>query len=379
MLLRHDYEIRERQILAPYAALSSETRGRVHPERQCEFRTDFQRDRDRIIHTSAFRRLEYKTQVFVNHEGDYYRTRLTHTLEVAQISRNFARSFNLNEDLAEAIALAHDLGHTPFGHSGEDAMNELMKTHGGFEHNHQSLRVVTLLEHRYADFEGLNLTFEVLEGIAKHFSEYDRPNIREFKNTGYPAIEAQIVNVADEIAYLTHDLDDGLTSGLLTREQLKDIPLWHKTMAHLLKDTPNINERLIKYQMIRRLINLFVTDLLYETEKRIHAKKIVTRDDVRKNGKNLVGFSGHLETEMTILKTFLFKNLYRHPKVKQMSDTAKTIVANLFKKFKREPLLLPKSYQAKIKKDNKLERHICDYIAGMTDRFALSEHARLCE
>ncbi len=379
MLVREDHERREEQILAPYAVLSSKTAGRKFPEMGCPTRTCFQRDRDRIIHSSAFRRLEYKTQVFVNHEGDYYRTRLTHTLEVAQISRNFARTFGLNEDLAEAVALAHDLGHTPFGHAGEEAMNKLMKAHGGFEHNHQSLRVVTKLENRYPEFVGLNLSYEVIEGIAKHSSEYDNPNIEDFKDTGYPTLEAQIVNSADEIAYVTHDLDDGLTSKLLSFEQIESVPILKETLAEIKRDYPNIIQRLVKYQITRRLINLLVTDIQLETKARIASRSIQTLEDVRKNGKNLIGFSNGVSSQLAALKNFLFANLYRHPKVKEMTDTARIICEDLFKKYKKEPSLMPKAYQAKTGKDGELERHICDYIAGMTDRFALSEHQRLCE
>lgn len=365
MLLREDYEAREAKVLAPYAALSSQTRGRKHNEPACEFRSAFQRDRDRIIHSEAFRRLEYKTQVFVNHEGDYYRTRLTHTLEVAQISRGIARTLMLNEDLAEAIALCHDLGHTPFGHSGEYAMNKLMKDHGGFEHNHQSYRVVTLLEHRYPKFVGLNLSFEVLEGIAKHSGEYDNPEAKEFAGTGYPTLEAQVVNLADEIAYLNHDLDDGLTSGLLQFKQLDEVPLWKTTHADIHKLFPQTNEKLLKFQVIRRLIHLFVKDLQEETKKRISAKKIERLEDVRERGKELVHFSSDLKSQISNLRSFLYANLYRHPKVKQMSDTAAKIIEDLFIKYQ--------------KSTQKNPREICDYIAGMTDRFALSEHQRLCE
>lgn len=379
MLLREDFEKKELSGLAPYAVFSSKTAGRKFKEPECPTRTAFQRDRDRIIHSSAFRRLEYKTQVFVNHEGDYYRTRLTHTLEVAQISRNFARTFKLNEDLAEAIALAHDLGHTPFGHSGEEAMDKLMKDHGGFEHNQQSYRVVTRLEHRYPDFDGLNLTYEVLEGIAKHVGEYDKPNIEDFKESGYPILEVQIVNFADEIAYLTHDVDDGLTSGLLRLPQLEEVGVLKRMKEEIAKDYPNIPDRLIKYQLIRRLINLFVTDMQAETKKRLARQKLESLDGVRKRGNNIVGFSPSIKSDISELRKFLFDNLYRHPKVKTMSDTAKVIVEDLFKTYKNDPELLPKPYQIKNPEKTNLERNICDYIAGMTDRFALKEHQRLCE
>lgn len=363
MLLRHDYEERERLNLSPYAAISSASRGRQHKESECKFRSAFQRDRDRIIHSEAFRRLEYKTQVFVNHEGDYYRTRLTHSLEVAQMSRSLARTLRLNEDLAESVALAHDLGHTPFGHAGEDALNKLMKNFGGFEHNYQSYRVVTKLEHRYKNFAGLNLTFEVLEGIVKHSGDLENPFVKNFPIKGFPTIEAQVVNIADKIAYLNHDLDDGLESGLLKFEQLNDLLLWQRMLKEC-GDYASLSKKLFKYHIVRHLIYLFVTDLQKETERQIAVRKIKTLNDVRKNGKDIVCFSPKLKSEIKALKNFLYKNLYHHPKVKKMEDHAQKVVENLFKAYK---------------KNKKSEREICDYIAGMTDRFALLEHQRLCE
>lgn len=377
MLQRKDYEKRESETLAPCAMLSQKSLGREFPEDECEFRSSFQRDRDRIVHSEAFRRLEYKTQVFVNHEGDYYRTRLTHTLEVAQISRGIARSLRLNEDLAEAISLAHDLGHTPFGHSGEATMNRMMKNFGGFEHNRQSYRVVTLLEYRYPEFTGLNLSYEVLEGIAKHASEFDRPSIGSFTKQGYPTIEAQIVNIADEIAYLNHDLDDGLKSGLIKIKQLSGIGLWNKIFREVKKLYPDVPEKIWIYQVVRRLIHLFVSDVQMEIGNRIASENIKTIEDVRHKGKNLADFSEGLKGEVGKLRKFLFVNLYKHKRVEEMAETAQKIVEDLFKKYRDDPKLLSQSFRCKVEKDYILERHICDYIAGMTDRFAMSEFDRL--
>ena len=377
MLSREEYENREREFLAPYAVKSSLSKGRVYPEEECPFRSVFQRDRDRVIHSEAFRRLEYKTQVFVNHEGDYYRTRLTHTLEVAQISRGIARTLRLNEDLAEAIALSHDLGHTPFGHAGEMALDRLMKEEGGFEHNHQSFRVVTRLEHRYPQFPGLNLSFEVLEGIVKHSGEYDVPDVKSFKTEGFPTIEAQIVNVADEIAYMNHDLDDGLQSGMLTFENLETVPLWQDTFKRVCQDLPNASPKILKFQTIRRLIHLLVGDLQDETKKRMEAKKIATLEDVRKRGENTVGFSKEMHQKTRDLIQHLFDNLYRHYRVARMADKAGRILENLFETYLNNPKILPPRLHSEIQKTGDAKRHICDYLAGMTDRYALLEHQKL--
>lgn len=382
MLLRKDYELREKEILAPYAMLSNQSKGRVYKEEDCPFRTVFQRDKDRIVHSEAFRRLEYKTQVFVNHEGDYYRTRLTHTLEVAQISRGIARTLRLNEDLAEAIAMAHDLGHTPFGHAGEIVLNKIMKDEGGFEHNHQSFRVVTLFEHRYPDFPGLNLTFEVLEGIAKHSSEYDSPDMKNFKSDGFPTLgsqtlEAQIVNVADEIAYMNHDLDDGLQSGMLTYESLEKVPLWHDLFTAARKKSPRAPLKILKFRTISRLITLLVEDLQKETIKKIEKEKIRTIADVRSKGKNLVSFSAPMYKKTRVLIKHLFENLYRHCRVVRMADKADRILNNLFETYLKNPRILPKSLYEEVVKTGKAKRLICDYVAGMTDRFALLEHKKL--
>jgi len=377
MILRQEYEAREREVLAPFAAISSKSRGRKFKEHECEFRSAFQRDRDRIIHSEAFRKLEYKTQVFVNHEGDYYRTRLTHTLEVAQISRGIARTLGLNEDLAEAIALAHDLGHTPFGHAGEYALDELMKDFGGFEHNRQSYRVVTELEFRYVDFRGLNLTFEVLEGIAKHSGEYDKATGKDFEGTGYATLEAQIVNIADEIAYLNHDLDDGLESGLLHFDQLGEVALWKKMLEVSKEAHPKAGKLLLKYQIVRRLIHLFVTDLQTQTRANIEAKKIATLEDVRLRGKELVAFSSGMKKDIGELRKFLFKNLYRHPKVAQMTKTAQLIIEELFNYYLQNTDSLPSFRRDLISKGGDAHRIVCDHIASMTDRQAMAEHAKV--
>jgi dGTPase len=373
---REVYEELEKQILSPYACRSGESMGREYPEEEHPFRTRFQRDRDRIIHSKAFRRLEYKTQVFVNHEGDHYRTRLTHSLETAQISRSIARMLCLNEDLVEAIALAHDLGHPPFGHSGEAVMNKLMEGHGGFEHNRQSLRIVTLLESAYADFPGLNLTYEVLEGISKHFSEYDLPQGRSFVREGEPSLEAQVVNLADEIAYNNHDLDDGLRSQMITLPQLREVKIWQEVYDAVSAHDASSLEPLRPQATVKALINLLVTDLVQETQKNIESKKIKTREDVRKQGKGLVSFSESTRKKTAELKKFLFANLYRHYRVERMADKANRILQDLFRTYLHNPKILPPDIYQKTEKE-KPERVICDYIAGMTDRFALDEHEKL--
>jgi len=379
MITREEYELREDRDLAPYAARSMHSRGRRYEEPECSFRTCFARDRDRIVHCEAFRRLEYKTQVFVNHEGDYYRTRLTHTLEVAQISRGLARTLRLNEDLAEAIALAHDLGHTPFGHRGETALNDLMCAHGGFEHNRQSFRVVTLLEKRYPDFPGLNLSAEVLEGLLKHASEYDSPELKGLvmDSQGGPTLEAQVVNVADEIAYMNHDLDDGLESGMLKVEDLGKVELWRETSARVLSEHRDISPKLLKSQAIRRLIHLLVTDIQEETRLRISHFKIADLDDVRAAEEPIVTFGEGMKRKTKELKDFLFANLYRHYKVERMADKSNRILAALFNTYINNHKVLPPSLERTIREEGNAERRVCDYIAGMTDRFALGEYAKL--
>lgn len=364
--------------LAPYAAHPSASRGRLHDEPPAVGRSAFQRDRDRIVHCAAFRRLEYKTQVFVNHEGDLFRTRLTHSLEVAQIGRGIARSLRVNEDLVEAIALAHDLGHTPFGHAGQDALNECMQPYGGFEHNLQSLRVVDELEQRYAAFNGLNLTFETREGILKHCS---LDNARRLGTLGerfiarrQPSLEAQIANLADEIAYNNHDVDDGLRSGLLRLAQLDDVPLFARHARAVRAAYPNLAERRLVHETVRRMINTLIVDLVQETTRRIEAAAPRSIDDVRA-APPLVAFSDALRREADVLKSFLRENLYRHYQVMRMTNKARRIVRELFAAFMDDIRLLPTDHRARAEADR--PRAIADYVAGMTDRYAIKEHRRL--
>jgi len=366
------------QWLAPYAVRSSQSRGRRYPEPDTPTRTHFQRDRDRIIHCTAFRRLEYKTQVFVNHEGDLFRTRLTHSLEVAQIARSAARSLGANEDLVEAIALAHDLGHTPFGHAGQDALNECMRPFGGFEHNLQSLRVVDELEERYGAFDGLNLCFETREGILKHCSADNAkrlgPVAERFLLRRQSSLEGQIANLADEIAYNNHDVDDGLRSGLLLAQQLDGIPIVARHSAEVRSQFPGIGERRAVHETVRRMINTLVVDLIVETRRRIDAAKPTSAEDVR-CAAPLVGFSSGILDEQEALKGFLREELYRHPEVMRMTTKSRRIVRELFDAFHQEPRLLPTDHQARVAAHG--PRAIADYIAGMTDRFAIKEHRRL--
>lgn len=373
-------ESAERPDLAGYAAKSSTSLGRRYREDFRDNRPAFERDRDRIIHSAAFRRLEYKTQVFVNHEGDYYRTRLTHSLEVAQIGKAVARRLRLNEDLTEALALAHDLGHTPFGHTGEEVLNRLMEGHGGFEHNRQSLRVVDELEERYAGFNGLNLSFEVREGLIKHSSPFDTPSgqIDDFLPGIVPVIEAQLINHADEIAYNNHDIDDGLKSGYITYNQLADVQLWHEVHTTIKKRFPDATPERLKYQTISSLIGTFIDDLTTETAARIEACGIRTVDDLRRVNIMVTGFSSELARKNRELKQFLLENLYRHYKVERMRVKAERYLANLFQTYAAYPTLLPAKYLQKMALSGR-ERVICDYIAGMTDRFALDEYKRLFE
>ena len=372
---REEFEAEELARLAAYACNSKHSLGRRYQEEEHPYRTCFQRDRDRIIHCKAFRRLEYKTQVFVNHEGDHYRTRLTHSLEVAQISRTIARTLRVNEDLSEAIALAHDLGHPPFGHSGEKAMNELMKDAGGFEHNRQSFRIVTHLEKRDPRYLGLNLTLEVLEGLSKHFTEYDLPDGREFTRTHEPSIEAQIANFSDEIAYNNHDLDDGLRSNLISLEQLKEVELWQTTYSEMAAKRPGATLEILRIQTIRNIINQLVTDLVKTTLENLEAKKIKNLEDVYAKGKNLVGYSEPIKRQNAELKRFLFTKLYRHYRVERMAEKAERILRDLFLAFLKNPKIMPDDFDSGQAYD--LPRHICDYIAGMTDRYALEEHQKL--
>lgn len=364
--------------LAPYAAHPDRSRGRRHSEPAPVSRTEFQRDRDRIIHSTAFRRLEYKTQVFVNHEGDLFRTRLTHSLEVAQIARAVARSLRLNEDLVEAIALAHDLGHTPFGHAGQDALNDCMKPYGGFEHNLQSLRVVDELEERYGAFDGLNLTFEMREGILKHCSAKHARTLgdvgQRFLLKQQPGLEAQIANFADEIAYNNHDIDDGLRSGLLELAQLERVPLFARHSAVVRLEYPALTERRMVHETVRRMINTLVVDLTGETRRRIVRAAPSSIDDVR-TAAPLAAFSAEVRREADELKSFLHDNLYRHYRVMRMTTKARRIVTDLFAAFLAEPKLLPVDHQHRA--ENGAARAIADYVAGMTDRYAIKEHQRL--
>jgi dGTPase len=363
-------------LLAPYAVKSSMTRGRLYREDEHPFRGVFQRDRDRIIHSHAFRRLEYKTQVFIYHEGDHYRTRLTHTLEVSQISRTIARALGLNEDLAEAIALAHDLGHPPFGHVGERALDGLMKDSGGFEHNAHSLKVVTELELRYPEFSGLNLSFEVREGIIKHSSYHDRPGAVEDYGADMPTLEAQIVDIADEIAYNNHDMDDGLSSDMIEPDELLQVELWGETFRKIAEDLKGHDFKILKYQTIRQLINIQATDLVENISRTIQEEGISSVEDVRKRSETLARFSPAMQEKNAKLKIFLMDNLYHHDRVLSMASKARKIISELFGIYMNDIGLLP-SHFAELEGKVDRQRLVCDYIAGMTDRFALVEHKRL--
>ena len=377
MNTRLELETLEERSLAPYGMRSKNSKGRQYPEAEAEYRTAFQRDRDRILHTTAFRRLEYKTQVFITYEGDYYRTRLTHTLEVTQIGRTIARALGVNEDLVEAICLAHDLGHPPFGHSGEAALAKLMKDHGGFDHNKQSLRIVTFLERRYADFPGLNLTWETREGIVKHESEYDVADARDYNPELRASIEAQIANVADELAYTAHDLDDGLRSGMITPTMLEGITLWEILVESVGWKGSELDE-LSRHRMIRRLIGLEVSDLVHTSDLLIKEARLSSPEDAQRLPYNVVTFSEEMVRRNRPLKDFLFKNLYRHHRVVRMQTKAERIISELFSAYRNEPQMLPRHIQETIE-ERGLERTICDYIAGMTDRFAVEEYNKLFE
>lgn len=373
--------------LAPYAATAASSRGRRHPEPPPRYRTEYQRDRDRVIHCAAFRRLEYKTQVFVNHEGDLFRTRLTHSIEVAQIGRSIARALGLNEDLTEAISLAHDLGHTPFGHTGQDALNACMRDFGGFEHNLQSLRVVDLLEERYAEFPGLNLTFEAREGILKHCSVRHARELGElglrFLEKRQPGLEAQLANVADEVAYNNHDVDDGLRSGLLTIEQLREVSSFNEHYEAVARRYPALVSRRRIYETVRRMIDRVVTDLIEESRRRIDAAGVASIEEVRLQPTPLIGYGEDVGQLTVGLKQFLRHNLYAHPRVKEVSAKASKTVQDLFHAYRQDIRLLPPQYQDRIAQSDLMNdeayraRVIADYIAGMTDRYAIREHTRL--
>lgn len=381
--------------LAPYATLPTRSRGRRFAESECDTRSVYQRDRDRIIHSTAFRMLEYKTQVFVNHEGDYYRTRLTHSLEVAQISRSICRLLGLNEDLGEALALAHDLGHTPFGHAGEDALDEVMQPYGGFDHNAQTLRIVTQLEKRYADFDGLNLTWETLEGVAKHngpllkkgqdinvlpraMQEYVQ--LQDLEIFGHAGIEAQIAALADDIAYNNHDVDDGLRAGLFTIEDISAVPFIGNTIIQVKEQYPHLHEQSrFVHELVRRLIKAMVSDLTRTTQENIRKSGVKTVEEVRALGRPLAEFSPEMVENNRILKAFLMKHMYRHYKVNRMTSKARRVVKDLFNLFISEPECLPTEWREQVdgKKSQKTAIVVADFIAGMTDRFAMQEHRRL--
>ncbi len=370
--------------LAEYAAREANSRGRKNPEPGAGLRSEYQRDRDRIVHSSAFRRLEYKTQVFVNHEGDMFRTRLTHSLEVSQIGRTVARRLRLNEDLTEAICLAHDLGHTPFGHAGQDALNECMKEYGGFEHNLQSLRVVDELEEKYAEFPGLNLSYETREGILKHCSKKNARTLgdvgKRFLENKMPCLEAQIANLADEIAYNNHDVDDGIRAGLLNFEQLAECELFREQYEYVIETWKGLDSKRTKHELIRRMINKVVMDLIETTETNIQQCNIRDIDDVRNLARPLIGFSATIQELHLELKRFLSKNLYRHEKVLNMSNQAREIVRRLFVSYMNSDNLYNGELRqrlARVEADSDRARIIADYIAGMTDRFAIAEAERI--
>lgn len=367
--------------LAPYASHPEQTKGRRFPEAPAPTRSDFQRDRDRIVHSTAFRRLVYKTQVFLNHEGDLFRTRLTHSLEVAQLGRSIARSLGLNEDLVEAIALAHDLGHTPFGHAGQDVLNECMQGHGGFEHNLQSLRVVDELEERYPAFNGLNLAFETREGILKHCSRRHAEELeahepggvgKRFLEGTQPSLEAQLCNLADEIAYNAHDIDDGVRSGLITMEQLEAVPLFVRFRDETLTEFPQLTGRRLLFDTIRRMLSEQVYDVIGATQALLAEHKPLTADEARLTPP-LVRFSPPMRAASTELKRFLFKELYRHPQVNDTTAKAKQVLSELFAAYLADPSAMPADFAT----STDLHRTVADYIAGMTDRFAVREHERL--
>lgn len=374
-ITREQLEAAEAARLAPYGMKSRDSRGRKYPDDEHPYRTAFQRDRDRIIHTTAFRRLEYKTQVFVNTEGDYYRTRLTHTIEVAQIGKTFARALGANEDLVEAICLAHDLGHPPFGHSGGDVLNELMHAHGGFDHQVQSLRIVEELEERYDDHRGLNLTYEVREGIAKHETEYDVVNPGEYNPAEAATLEAQFASAADETAYSTADLDDGLRAGILDPHDLNDLEFWREWCAITHADRDRFND-LTRHRFVRWLVNAQITDYITTTDARLREFNIDSIEKLRAYGKPITAFSDAVARKNRVLKDYLMENFYRHYRVARMAAKAEQVLTGLFTTFMKNPRTLPKSVRAKMNGRSQA-RVVCDYIAGMTDRYALQEYQRL--
>jgi dGTPase len=375
MLTREQLEAHEDQVLAPYGMRSRDSQGRAFPDKEPNYRTSFQRDRDRVLHTSAFRRLEYKTQVFINFEGDYFRTRLTHTLEVAQIGRTIARALGANEDLIEVICLAHDLGHAAFGHSGEATLNEMMRDHGGFDHNRQSLRIVTELEQRYPNFPGLNLTWEVREGIVKHETEYDVSDAKAYNPDLRGNLEAQIANAADELAYTSHDLDDGLRSGMITPANCAELDMWKLLLDNVEWDGDGLDD-LMRHRLIRKLIGLLVTDVVEATDKRIVASKAKSALDIQKLDHNVIGYSDEMQRRNRQLKDFLFKNLYNHPRVVRMHAKAEKVLTDIFMAYANTPAMLPYDFQELVP-ERGLHRTVCDYLAGMTDRYAIQEYEKL--
>ncbi len=372
LFTRKALEELEDQSLSTYALRASQSAGREFSEAESEYRTAFQKDRDRVNHTTAFRRLQYKTQVFVNHEGDYYRTRLTHTLEVSQVAKSICRALGLNQDLAETIAFSHDLGHPPFGHSGENVLDDLMKDFGGFDHNKQSMRIVRHLERRYSAFNGLNLTWETREGIAKHEPNHVSPSGQTNQN---PSLEAQIVNLADEIAYNAHDLDDGLKSGLLQAPQIFEVKLLAE-MLEQLRLRPSAMDELARRTLIRELLNVIITDTIHQTNNSLEKLRINSPSAVRSHSQKIAGYSEKMAVQLVELKRFLFANLYRHPHVNAQVTHSKIVLEYLFGMFVLEPDLMPLECQNQIDSEG-VHRVVCDYIAGMTDRFALEEYERL--
>ncbi len=374
---RQELEQNERHTLAPFAQFSGDTRGRQHPEEPPLWRTQYQRDRDRVIHSRAFRRLEYKTQVFLNGTGDHLRTRLTHTIEVAAIARNIASALRLNSDLVETIALAHDLGHSPFGHKGETVLNELMRGHGGFEHNHHSLRIVEELEQKYPDFSGLNLSWEVLEGLAKHQTAFDRPGVKKGFIAKNPSLEAQIANLADEITYYSHDLDDGLDSELLSEKELcKHVRIWAQAARLVKIEHGNPPEECRRYFIIRTIIDMQIADVLATSERLINAAGVDSVDDVRRLAKPLVQYSPERRQLNIELRKYLYKNLYFNAVVNEPHIRARQLLKDLFHYYEQHPKEIGESARKQIRKLGK-HRAICDYIAGMTDRYAIAEHNKL--
>ncbi len=375
MRTRADLERIESLSLAPHAVQAAQSKGRLYLESESAFRTAFQKDRDRVLHTSAFRRLEYKTQVFTNTQGDYYRTRLTHTLEVAQVGRTIARALGVNEDLTETIALSHDLGHPPFGHAGEKILDNLLDSHGGFDHNKQSLRVVTKLEKRYENWDGLNLAWETLEGIVKHESEYDVSDATDFEPTWRASLEAQIANLADETAYNAHDLDDGLRSGLLEARQLVEVNIWQRFTAEL-GFNPEYLTEFERRVLIREMLGWVITDVVQTSSQNLEG--IGSLGAVRSAQKPLVAHSGEARVMLKELKAFLYQNFYYHHRVMRQVHKAEHILTSLYKAFISRPKMMPNNHQARVEKVG-LERAVCDYLAGMTDRFAMDEFNKLFE